>query len=532
MTSEKNTQQNIIEEDEIDLRELFATIWSYKKSIISMTLLITIIAGIIIYKMPKYYKTTMTIEVKPKAGDSQGLSLGGAGALLGLAGISAGSSSVDKDAELMKTYRINGKVLDKIDYKASFFVSEKFKEIELVDDNCSIEISSLNIPDYKDYGMKILMEPVSANNFKLYLPSRFTNKLLGKFEYGKSIKTKKFQLIINKKDNNGTMPSTIVLNSSDRYIYENIISKNLSIEVDKKSPFLDISYLDTIPSRGEAYLRALVDTYIDISLKDERYEDDITLASLNKQIKEVKERVGVSSTQVEKYKSKNQIISPSDQAGILVKSQAEVEELLKSNIYKEKLVKKLISTTKKAKNVDNITPSLIELGDKPSIELISKLQELQLTESSLAQEYKAAYPKLKSIRKQIKIVISTINSNLLNMQKVLSNRIKELKKQKKNYKEKLTAVPKKEKKLTSITINYKLDEKIYSYLLQKKSATELKKAEALSRFRTIEDIYTNPRAAKPKKVLMLIVTFITSIILMIFVSFFREFIRDPKEEQN
>jgi len=522
-------QHNMIEEDEIDLRELFATIWNYKKSIILMTLLITIIAGVMIYKMPKYYKTTTSIEVKSKDGNG-GISLGGASALLGLAGISGGANSIDKDAELMKTFRVNKEVIDKVDYKANFFVTQKWKEVELEESNCSIEIADLNIPNYKNYGTKILLHEISDTTFKLFTPSTFTNTLLGEFKYGSKIKTDKFTLTMNKKDNSGATPSIIILNASNRYIHENIISKNLTIEVDKKSPFLNISYLDTIPSRGEAYVKALIETYINHSLKNTRDDIDITLNSLKQQIKEVKERVAISSSDLENYKSENQIISPEAQAGILVKSQAEVELLLITNRYKQKVVKKLISATNKGKDVDSIAPSLIELEDKPSIELISKLQELQLIEAELAQDYKSAYPKLKSTRKQIKIVITKIKSNLTNLQKVLSDRNKELNQQKKNYKVKLSSVPTMEKELISVTADYKLDEKIYGYLLQKKSAAEIERAEALSRFRTIEDIYTSPRAAKPKKALMLIVTLITSFILMIFISFFREFIKKEPEE--
>ena len=525
-----NTNQQMVEEDEIDLRELFATIWSYKKSIIIMTLLITIIAGIKIYKMPKYYKTTTTIEVKQKNGGG-GISLGGAGALLGLAGIGGGgSNSIDKDAELMKTYRINAKVLEKVNYRVNLFINQKWKEVEIEESNCSVSISDLSVFDYRDYGMRVMLEPVSDEAFRLYLPSIVSDELLGEFEYGKPIHTEKFALTINKVRDGGVMPSFMTLNADSRYIHREMVSKNLTIEVEKKAPFLNISYLDTLPSRGEAYTKALIESYIEQSLQDEVDDIDITLNSLDKQIREVQDRVAISSRDLVKYKSKNQIISPEKQTGMLVKGQSDIEQTLISNLYKQKVVKRLIRATKNGKDIDTIAPSLVEIGDNPSIALISKLQELQLSEAGLAQDYKAAYPKLKSTRKQIKIVIAKIRSNLNNLKKVLSNRIKELQKQQKEYSTKLSSVPTMEKELSSVTTSYQLDEKIYGYLLQKKSAAEIKRAEALSRFRTIEDIYTSPRAAKPKKALMLIVTMITSFILMIFISFLREFIKGKPEE--
>ena len=82
--------------------------------------------------------------------------------------------------------------------------------------------------------------------------------------------------------------------------------------------------------------------------------------------------------------------------------------------------------------------------------------------------------------------------------------------------------------MTTIRRDYTLNEKLYTYLLQKRSSAQLKKAEAMSRFRTIEPIYTNPAPAKPKKSLIVIVGFITAPILSIFLAFFREFLRKER----
>jgi len=189
----------------------------------------------------------------------------------------------------------------------------------------------------------------------------------------------------------------------------------------------------------------------------------------------------------------------------------------------------VISFVKKSKNIDAIAPSLIELNDKPTLSLISKLQALQLEASSLAQEFKPAYPKLKSVRSQIKIIKKKIYSNLLNLQKTLRSRQHSLSKLQQEYADKLTIAPTKEREMKSILIDYTLNQKLYSYLLQKRSSAEIKKAEAMSRFRTIEPIYTNPAPAKPKKALIVIVGLITALILSIFLAFFREFLRGGKE---
>jgi len=60
-------------------------------SIIFFTLFLTFAVAAKVYFMPKYYKSTVTIEVKPEDDKSQGFSMGGAAAML--LGGAAGSST-------------------------------------------------------------------------------------------------------------------------------------------------------------------------------------------------------------------------------------------------------------------------------------------------------------------------------------------------------------------------------------------------------------------------------------------------------
>ena len=513
----------LIEEDEINLRELFRTIGRYKWSIFFLTLIITLITTAIAYRMPKYYKSTTVIEVKPKADDRGGFSLGGAGALLGLSGV-GGSSSTDKDAALLAMYRTNDKVLDTISYAAQFYHYEKFRYTEILENNCSITIKDLKVHDYKKYGMEIQLEPTSSNQFKLLVPGKIGDELLGEFAYDTPIHTEYFDLTIHHNDK-GAFPEKILLNADKHYIFDKIISKNFSANVDKTNPFITVSYLDTLPQRAERYIQSLIDAYINLSVGFEIEDADTTLNSLNKQISEIEEKVKVSANNMEQFKSEKKIISPQAQAEALIKGKALADNQIIQNRYKQDLVRKLIAFVKKNKNIDAIAPSLMEFQDEPTITLIAKLQELQLEATSLAQEFKPAYPKLKSLRRQIQSIKSKIRSNLINLQKTLSARAKSLQKLQKEYEQKLTQAPTAEREMTDLLRTYKFDEKLYTYLLQKRSSAEIKKAEAISRFRTIEPIYTSPAPAKPKKVLIVVVAFITALMLSVFLAFFREFLR-------
>jgi uncharacterized protein involved in exopolysaccharide biosynthesis len=85
------TYQPDIQEDEIDLRELFATIWSAKRFIAIFVIIVTLAMLIFALAQPNTY----TVETKLVPIEStKGSSLGGLGALASMAGVSIGGGEV------------------------------------------------------------------------------------------------------------------------------------------------------------------------------------------------------------------------------------------------------------------------------------------------------------------------------------------------------------------------------------------------------------------------------------------------------
>lgn len=542
--AEITTPKTSASDNEIDLRELFATIWRHRRFIILFTFFISLLVVVIVYRMPKYYKTTTVIEVKPKSDSKQGgLSLGGlgsAGALLGLAGLGgAGNSNAALDAAKMTLYRTNKHILDAVHYSAQYFITQRFRPLELPESNCSIRITNLHIPDYKHFGMKITFKSVSKETFTLTSQSiiPFASKTYGSFRYDTPIHTKDFDLTIHR-NHQGVTPETIILNGDKHYIFDTIITKNLTAEVgsrDKKIkadlPFVTLSYLDTLPERGQAYIRNLLKKYVQQSIGDELEDIGIQLSSINQQIDEIKTQANASSKNYEKFKSKNAILSPEAQAKVLIEQKALVEGKVTDIQQKLSMLNKLIASSKNRKNIDTMAPALVQLGDNVTAGFIGKLQDLQIQETALSQEFTDAYPKLKAVRHQINSLRSKIARSLTSLRKILRDELSLLKKERLSYIHQLKQAPNLETGLAPLMRDYKLYETMYTYLLQKRSSLELKKAEALSRFRVIDPIYTNPTPNKPKKALIAIVGFLTALFLAIFLVFFREFLRGEEAEK-
>ncbi len=112
-------QEQYIEEDEIDLRELWQTILRGKKVIISVVVLVVSLTVVYALKLPNVYKSEMVLI--PTSQDS-GPSLGGLGGLAAMAGVSIGGggsmtpdvafNSLLNNYEFMSRFVLKNKILE------------------------------------------------------------------------------------------------------------------------------------------------------------------------------------------------------------------------------------------------------------------------------------------------------------------------------------------------------------------------------------------------------------------------------------
>ncbi|MDQ1339498.1 MAG: hypothetical protein QG567_650, partial [Campylobacterota bacterium] len=107
-------QNNYIQEDEIDLRELWNTIWSNKWKIIIFSFIVTVATIFYALKLPNIYKSETLLA--PSDQDA-GANLGGLSALAGLAGVSIGGGGkipvINKMGTLKDNYIFNENIIKK-----------------------------------------------------------------------------------------------------------------------------------------------------------------------------------------------------------------------------------------------------------------------------------------------------------------------------------------------------------------------------------------------------------------------------------
>ena len=528
--------------DEIDIREVFTALLSYKWSILSIALVAMLISSISLYFKTPVYKSHALIEVKSETQqDTQ------KGDLIGSAFSSFGSEKVDKEIEILKTFQINNLALKKINFHTRYFIEKNFKQIELYGSDIPIEVKDITIKHNTNlsiigYFIKLIPE---KEGFRLEVEIPWKKKLFHIllndeiiqidnskiYQYGKNIQTNYVSFTVDKKMA-VTTPIYFTLRTDNRKIYEGLKSKLMITQINPNAPLIEIAFIDTIRRRADAYVNTLAESFIFQSVAEKSKRNNRIIEFIDQQLFDIKTKLDNSEEKLEKYRIEHQAIEPTLQARTYIAELSKIEIELSQNELKEVLLQNLLEFTKEKKDLDAIAPFLIELNDPPTLDLIVKLQEAQIKEEGLKTQYSEKHPGFLAVRKQIAYIKKKILLNISNLKASMAHRNTNLLKLKASYEEKLKSMPTKERTLVNLQRNYEVSSQTYKYLLKKKSENEMIKVAILSDYRIIDRAYSSSNPIGLQNTAALIIAYILGLIIGIIQALVRHFMNDKIKNKH
>jgi len=525
---------------DIDIKEIFKTIKNYKYSILNITVLSIIIAYIYLYFQPNIYNTYTILKVKTKD-DKRGIKDTILNSISGSI-----ISNIKEDMALIKTFYINDQALKlgRVNYSVQYYKQEHKKSIEITK-LIPIEVTNIEIIDKSFLGQKLIITQKDNGytiKIKYSMIEKLKSKLFGKklkqlksrepFAYNQLITTPYFKLKVIKLSNFKS-PIVIKINGENRYIYENIIKKNLKVsQLEDDISLIKISYNDNIRQRGVLYINSLTDALIKESIKNKNEQNNKVLKFIIQELNKMKIKLTQSETRLEKYRITNDVIKPSVQASTFIRELANIDIKLSENVLKKKIIKNIYHNLKKGYKLDSIAPLLMVLGDKSTIKLIEILQKSQLEKNELLSELTYKHPTIVALQNKIDTAKRKIVSNIKNLKKEIVEADKNLKRLKTIYESKIKSLPSKERRVVNIKRDYEVSSKLYNFLLQKKAENEMVRVATLSDYKVIDKAYSKLEPVSPKYKLVLIASTILGLITGIIFAFIRNGLYDKIRDRE
>jgi polysaccharide biosynthesis transport protein len=159
--------------------------------------------------------------------------------------------------------------------------------------------------------------------------------------------------------------------------------QNLTIQTGQNTNILTITYTDTVPQRIVANLNALSKTYIDYGIKTKKAHTDNSIAFIESQLPKSRQRLKISSKELEKFRQKYRFIDSDISAKGLADYQQDISRRINDNRIKYQETKQQEDQLKKQliqvglKTNDTLSTTMLT-QDSVYQELFKKLNELEL----------------------------------------------------------------------------------------------------------------------------------------------------------
>lgn len=512
---------------ELKFQDILNILRKYKLSIMIITLLSLFLSYGYIYFKPSIYASYSIIKVKAneKAQSED---------VINNTISTAKSKDVLEEISLLKTFRINKKSLDDVDFKIQYFIDDLYKKIEVYGDDLPIEITNIEILNPKIIGKMLTVHPTKEGytisytmpykakiREAIFKTNEFKLEEIKGNQYGETIQTPYFKLNINKKFS-FKHPVHFIMAGEKRKIFEERIYNKLNItQLERDTSLIKISFQDTIPQRANLYVDALTKSFIDYSIESKNIQNNETLNFIVEELENIKKELKDSEEKLELHQVSKNIVEPSVQAALYIRNLSDIDIEISENNLKKKLILNLINFIQNNYNLEAIAPSVSKLDDQNTLALITRLQENQVLEDELTLNYTDEYPKLKAVRKQISTIRHQIEYNLKSLHTNIDYENANLLKRKVSYENNMKELPSKERELVNIKRNYEVKSTMYEYLLKKEAENKIIQLATFSDYQIIDDAYNSYVPIKPKKTLILILGIFLGLLLGVLLAFLR-----------
>jgi len=512
---------------EFSLSDMLTILAKYKWSIVLITLFTVMIGSTYIHFKAPIYESYSIIKVK--ANETQQTE-----DVINNSISTTKSKDVLEEISLLKTFKVNSRSLDIVDFKTHYYVKRDYKKVEIYTDDSPIEITNIQIFDPEIVGKMLTITPVEKG-FNISYKASYKNKLkktilqdsifrlkdFNKRDFNQLISNKQIRFKIRKKID-FFQPVSFIIFGQKRDIFEKLIINKLNIEqLEKDTSLIKISFTDTIPLRANLYVDALTKSFIDYSIESKNTQNHKTLDFITEELKNIKKELKRSEQKLESHQISKNIVKPSEQAALYIQNLSNIEIKISENNLRKKLINNLISFVKNNYNLDAIAPSISKLNDQNTLGLITKLQDYQIAEEELTLEYTDEYPKLKTTRKQILNIRNKIQYNLDTLRKNIDYVNTNLKTRKATYESDMQTLPSKERELVNIKRNYEVKSKMYEYLLRKQAENKIIQLATFSDYQIIDNAYNTFLPIEPVPILVISISLVIGLLISSLLAFIR-----------
>ena len=305
--------------------------------------------------------------------------------------------------------------------------------------------------------------------------------------------------------------------------------------IDKRGTVLTLSTTGPVAQMEADYINKLMEVYIRTGLEEKNQTAINTINFIDEQLAVVVDSLNQAESKMQNFKTRSKMMEISEEGQFLFGKVTDLEKnraAMEVELRYYEYLQHYLDSKNDFSSV--IAPSFIGITESPLATNLTELVELYKERKTLMLTATTNNPAITVIDEKIQSSLDALRENLSEAVKITNNNLKELDYKTQAIEADMVQLPSTERKLLNIQRNYKLNDQIYNFLLQKRADAAIARASAVADNKILDIArYENSPMISPKtsrnRMIGLMAGLLIPIGILFLIEFFNPIITDPND---
>lgn len=399
---------------------------------------------------------------------------------------------ITNQKRVIGSYNLIGKVLEKCDFTHNYYLVGRVKT-EQIDRFAYFNITcDWKRMDRKLYRQPFILKVIDLNHYSLsYVLAG--KKLYQEFEFGKLYEDLNFHIQVDLLPRVDELSLSHLQEQNFQFTVnspENLIKafkSSLSIDNVTYTSILSLKLEDKLESRARIFLDTLAHLYINYTLQNELSINENTQSYIDKQVLEITNILDSLENVMENFKNSKGILDLSKEQNEAFVQLAEGDAKISQLKLRSSGLKSLEDFLVYEKDELIVPPLNYIETDGILSRFTAELYELKQRRVGLLIEMKPVDSRVVKVDSAIKTIRNNIFRYITDNQTALKTQIKVLEQRGRELESELRYIPRTQRDLLAIERKLTVNEKLYTFLLEKKANTIIARAGIIPQTSVIEN---------------------------------------------
>lgn len=398
---------------------------------------------------------------------------------------------VQNQMRIVRSRDLIGEVVDKLNMKTSYYVVGKLKKVEVFE---TLPFrSELEVYNEVFYELPIGVEILGSEKYRIFYEYKGQDvSIEGLFDV--PLETENFRLVLLKNYVFREDMIDVLMGTKYELVFHSrnfLINRHqsaISVNNIENTSILELSVQDQLEKRAEVFLDTLVATYVDYSKRIQLEVNQNTLDNIERQIDTVVVFIEQLENQLLSYKSANSILDVDKEESEFFSEYVDYSKQKRLLERKNASIDALEGYLETSKDNRILPPTFyIEKDDYYLSETVNKLRTKQVDlELSKAQLTEKSFNVTK-LNKEISVLKNDILKYLENLRTAIQDEIDVTNQIISSFRGQVLSIPKSAQDISNIQRELDVNNRMYVFLLEKKTNTLIARAGIIPQVRIIED---------------------------------------------